>query len=57
MPRFVSFGAYNGLFVNIKTGGNGEYFYLDYYIPKNKKIAANQDKLAHSVKYSDLMLQ
>ncbi|MCL4497552.1 MAG: hypothetical protein M1584_06155 [Deltaproteobacteria bacterium] len=43
--------------INIKTGGNGEYFYLDYYIPKNKKIAPNQGKLPQSVKYSDLILK
>jgi ATP-dependent DNA helicase RecQ len=43
--------------INIKTGGNGEYFYLDYYIPKNKKNALDKCKLTQSIKYSDLILK
>ena len=43
--------------INIKTGVNGEYFYLDYYIPKNKKNALDKGKLTPIVKYSDLILK
>ena len=43
--------------INIKTGVNGEYFYLDYYIPKNKKNALDNGKLTPIVKYSDLILK
>ncbi|MGC8554615.1 MAG: hypothetical protein ACP5NA_03910 [Candidatus Acidulodesulfobacterium sp.] len=43
--------------INIKTGGKGEYFYLDYYIPKNKKNAIDKGKLTPIVTYSDLILK
>ncbi len=41
--------------INIKTGKNEEYFYLDYYIPKNKKKALNNNESA--VKYSESILK
>ncbi len=43
--------------MNIKIGGNGEYFYLDYYIPENKKYLFDKRRLPSSVKYSDLILK